>query len=88
LVISFRILSKTVTRCASEWRTTMTTDIMPSSRFWMRTKEAAAHAGVCSETIRRAVRKHELPSGRIRTQIRLRVEDVDDWLRRGGAAVR
>jgi excisionase family DNA binding protein len=54
---------------------------------WVPITRAARYAGVCSETLRRAVRSGALPHGRAgRLRIRLKLNDVDAWLR-GGAEV-
>jgi excisionase family DNA binding protein len=54
---------------------------------WVTVTRAARYAGVCGETVRRAVRSGTLRHGRAGLRIRVKLDDVDAWLR-GEAAAR
>ena len=49
-------------------------------------KELAAFIGVSTDTIRRAVRKGEIPSTRVRTALRFDLQEVHTSMRRNAAA--
>jgi excisionase family DNA binding protein len=49
-------------------------------------QEAARRTGVHVETIRRAVRKRELPASRIGRAVRIDADDLDRWLRQDHGA--
>ena len=53
---------------------------MPSN--WLTVQQAAERASINAATIRRAVKRGDLPAFRIAQGrlVRLRVEDVDAWL--------
>ena len=48
-------------------------------------KEIAAYIRVSTDTIRRAVRKGEIPSTRVRTAVRFDLQEVSTCMRRNGA---
>jgi excisionase family DNA binding protein len=49
-------------------------------------KELAAFIGVSTDTIRRAVRKGEIPSTRVRTALRFDLQEVSTYMRRNAEA--
>ena len=49
-------------------------------------KELAAFIGVSTDTIRRAVRKGEIPSTRVRTALRFDLQEVSTYMQRNAEA--
>ena len=49
-------------------------------------KELAAFIGVSTDTIRRAVRKVEIPSTRVRTALRFDLQEVSTYMQRNAEA--
>ena len=49
-------------------------------------KELAAYIGVSTDSIRRAVRKGEIPSTRVRTALRFDLQEVSTYMQRNAAA--
>jgi excisionase family DNA binding protein len=49
-------------------------------------KELAAFIGVSTDTIRRAVRKGEIPATRVRTALRFDLQEVSTYMQRNAAA--
>jgi len=49
-------------------------------------KELAAFIGLSTDTIRRAVRKGEIPSTRVRTALRFDLQEVSTYMQRNAKA--
>ena len=49
-------------------------------------RELAAFIGVSTDTIRRAVRKGEIPATRVRTALRFDLQEVSTYMQRNAAA--
>ena len=49
-------------------------------------KELAAYIGVSTDTIRRAVRKGEIPATRVRTALRFNLQEVHTYMQRNAEA--
>ncbi len=54
------------------------------STAWCDVFQAAAHAGVDPETLRRAARRGLIAAGHAGSRLRFRIADVDRWLRESG----
>ena len=58
---------------------------MSNSEKWVSVEVVAEHVGVSIETIRRWIAKRGLPAHRAGRAWRLKVSEVDEWVRSGGA---
>lgn len=53
---------------------------------WLSLKEASKHADVCPRTLRRHAINGRLNHGKYGRNLRFKVSDIDDWLRKGAAS--
>ena len=52
---------------------------------WLSVHEIAAHIGVKQETVYAWIAKKDLPAHKVGRLWKFRKEEVDDWIRSGGA---
>lgn len=53
---------------------------------WVTLARAALHLQVAEETVHRWIRKRGMPAHRVGRNWRLKLTEVDEWVRSGGAA--
>ena len=53
---------------------------------WLSVQEVAAHLGVSRETIYTWIKAKEMPAHRVGRHWKFKRTEVDDWVRRNGAA--
>ena len=54
---------------------------------WLGIDEIAEHIGVSSVTIYRWLEKQKIPAHRVGKLWKFQTSEVDEWVRRGGAAI-
>ena len=55
---------------------------------WLSVEEIARYLGVSSDTVYRRIEKHGMPAHRIGRLWKFKKDEVDDWVKAGGAAGR
>lgn len=53
---------------------------------WLSVNEIAVHLGVVRESVYRWVAKRNMPAHRVGRHLKFRKDEVDDWVRSGGAS--
>ena len=56
------------------------------SEPWVSVDDIAAHLGVAKDSIYRWIDKRNLPAHRVGRLWKFKISEVDEWIRRGGAA--
>lgn len=54
---------------------------------WLSVGEIALHLGVSSDTVYRWIEKHQMPAHKVGRLWKFKREEVDDWVRSGGATI-
>ncbi|WP_339061055.1 helix-turn-helix domain-containing protein [Tepidibacillus marianensis] len=57
----------------------------PAER-WVSTKEIALHLGVNKDTIHKWIRNECIPRHRIGKLWKFKISEIDEWVKKGGAA--
>jgi excisionase family DNA binding protein len=52
---------------------------------WLSIREICEHLGVSSDTVYKWIDKHEMPAHRMGRLWKFKKDDVDSWVRAGGA---
>lgn len=52
---------------------------------WLSIREICDHLGVSSDTVYKWIDKHEMPAHRMGRLWKFKKDDVDSWIRAGGA---
>jgi excisionase family DNA binding protein len=52
---------------------------------WLSIREICEHLGVSSDTVYKWIDKHEMPAHRMGRLWKFKKDDVDSWIRAGGA---
>lgn len=55
---------------------------------WVSVDDVARHLGVAKDTIYRWIETRGLPAHRVGRLWKLKIDEIDEWVRRGGAADR
>lgn len=53
---------------------------------WVSVEEVASHLGVAKDTVYRWIERKKLPAHRVGRLWKFKLEDVDAWIRSGGAS--
>lgn len=57
-----------------------------SAEPWVSVEDIAAHLGVAKDSVYRWIERKGLPAHKMGRLWKLKVSEVDEWVRRGGAA--
>lgn len=63
----------------------MSEDVGTGGR-WVSVDEVAEHLGIARDTVYRWIERHSLPAHRVGRLWKCKLSEVDEWVRRGGAA--
>lgn len=65
--------------CGSRWRTYVTEP-------WLSADDIASHLGVTKDTVYTWIAEKDMPAHKVGRLWKFQASEVDDWVRRGGAA--
>jgi excisionase family DNA binding protein len=53
---------------------------------WVSVEEVAKHLGIARDTVYRWIERREMPAHRVGRLWKFKLDEVDEWVRSGGAA--
>lgn len=61
-------------------------DMVEIEDRWLSIHEICTHLGVSSDTVYKWINKHGMPAHRMGRLWKFKKDDVDEWIRKGGAS--